>query len=70
MLMIKSFVKFILQAAVLDGLLIPSDKVTSLYIKARDVTYCCGPYDPRLNQARQEKVHKQHSKPTVLKNAF
>lgn len=48
----------LLEAAVLDGLLIPSDKVTSLYIKARDVTYCCGPYDPRLNQARQEKIMK------------
>jgi len=46
----------LLEAAVLDGLLIPSDKVKSLYVKARDVTYCCGPYDPGLHQVRRQKI--------------
>lgn len=53
------------QAAVIDGLLIPSDKVTSLYVKAREVTYCCGPYDARLAQARREKVCAAHTKFTT-----
>lgn len=46
----------LLEASVIDGLLIPSSKVKSLYIKARDVTYCCGPYNPGLHQAKQEKI--------------
>ncbi|XP_073236980.1 uncharacterized protein [Porites lutea] len=48
----------LLEAAVLDGLLIPSEKVTSLYIKAKDLTYCSGPYDAKLSQARREKIIK------------
>lgn len=48
----------LLEAAVLDGLLIPSEKVTSLYVKAKDLTYCSGPYDAKLSQARREKIIK------------
>ena len=51
-------VTFFLQAAVIDGLLIPSEEATSLCVKGRDMTYCCGPYDPGLIQAKREKVLK------------
>ena len=51
--------KFFYQAAVIDGLLVPSDKATSLCVKVRDMTYCCGPYDPGLNQAKREKVYAE-----------
>ncbi|KAL9966761.1 hypothetical protein ACROYT_G024880 [Oculina patagonica] len=46
------------EAAIIDGLLVPSEEATSLYIKGREMTYCCGPYDPGLIQARREKVLK------------
>ncbi|PFX22267.1 vacuolar protein sorting-associated protein 13D-like [Stylophora pistillata] len=46
------------EADVLDGLLIPSNEATSLCVKMREITYCCGPYDPGLVQARREKILK------------
>ncbi|KAJ7380094.1 Vacuolar protein sorting-associated protein 13D [Desmophyllum pertusum] len=46
------------EAAVVDGLVIPSREATSLFVKGRDMTYCCGPYDPGLIQARREKILK------------
>ena len=45
------------QAAVIDGLLIPSGEAISLCVKYREVTFCCGSYDPGLIQAKREKVH-------------
>lgn len=46
------------EAAVVDGLLIPSKEATSLCIKMREIAYCCGPYDPGLVLARREKILK------------
>ena len=40
----------------MDGHLVPSEKVKSFSLKAKDVTFCCGPYDHKLLQARNEKV--------------
>lgn len=48
------------EAAVIDGLLIPSGEATSLCAKTREMTYCCGSYmyDPGLIQARRQKILK------------
>lgn len=46
----------LLEVAVVDGHLVPSEKVKSFSLKAKDVTFCCGPYDHKLLQARNEKI--------------
>ena len=51
-----NFIAVFHQAAVIDGLLIPSGEATSLCAKYREVTFCCGSYDPGFIQAKKEKV--------------